>query len=425
MSDLTRSMDAAIAQMQYARTLAGPPTIKVTAGATLQPIIDRAPDGSSIVMEDAIYQGSIIVKPSISLETTHVLPNRRISPAECTVSIVGSPGTDAVTVLGNDVSMLGIGVLTPESTHALVAVTGARFTFDRCVGIGSLTNGQHRGLMLNGDTAIVRGSYISECWRVGQDAQAICGWDGTKHITIDDCYLAGGGMAVMFGGADSLSSSRVPTDIKITRSILTKNPAWYAKSAQIKNALELKCADGFVMQDCVLEYAGVSESQGGYLIVLKSANQGNKAPWTVVQNVLIERVTARYGGGCVSLVGQDGSNPAVKMNHVRIQNVAFTDIDPTGITGGRGWGFQWSSAPESVSIQNCTVQHKNMSADMYFENPPPPKMVLQNIKGMLPKTSYYGVKIDGGGSGFAAVQAWAPDALINVTALDTGATGNP
>jgi hypothetical protein len=186
----------------------------------------------------------------------------------------------------------------------------------------------------------------------------------------------------------------------------------------------LKCIDGFTFTDNVAEYAG--SAQGGYPLVLKSANQDGTAPWSVTQNVRIERNVFRHSGGGASFVGQDGSNPAVKMNHVEIRNNLFDDIDPTTAPGGGdGRGFIFQSAVDHLTIDSNTINAKNMAAEMYFIGPPPTALVLKNIKGILPKTSLYGIKIDADGSGLAAVQTWAPDALIQITPTDMGAVGYP
>lgn len=399
--------------------------IQLSPGANVQNAVNAAPAGALISLDPGVYVGALTLTKRVRLMAALPPPAGRVTATAPTATIMGIPGADAITVTGDDIELIGLRVLAPSPDKQLIGVTGARFTLRQCAALGSPTAGQHRGVMLNGDTALIVDCFIDDCWNVGRDCQAIGGWDGTKNITIENCYLGGGAQSVMFGGADSTSVDRIPTNIKIINSTLSKNPAWYAKNAQIKCALELKCVNGFVMQDCTLEYAGISEGQGAYLMVLKSANQNNTAPWTVVQNVLIERCLARYGGGFAAFIGQDGSNPAVHLNHVTLRNVAFTDIDPTGITKGHGHGFMFQSATDAVTLEAVTIQHKNMNDDMYFIAPQPTTMVLRNIKGVLPQTSHYGVKIDAGGSGLDALQKWAPDAVIAITAQDAGAVGYP
>lgn len=413
MDTLQTILDQTLTLVQRARVISAPP-IPVRAGASVQAAIDAAPLGAALQLEPgATFEGSLTLKNSVALQSYGL------------AHIRGSVGADAITVLGDNIALNGIRVTSPDATRQLVGVTGRQFTSVGNVLMGDVVSGQHRGLMLNGDGAVVLDTLIDQCWNVGRDAQAIGGWDGSKNIFIDNCKLYGGAQAVMFGGADSKDPSRVPTNITITRSLLSKRKEWYAQFAQIKTALELKSVIGFSIQDSVMEYAGTSAGQGGYTIVLKSTNQDGSAPWSTVKNVLIERCRARYGGGCVSFVGVDGSNPAIPMSNVTLRNVAFDSIDPMGITKGVGRGFTFQSAADRITLDAITYNAIDMTTDMYFIAPQPTLMVLRNIKGMLPKQSAYGVKIDAGGSGFAAVQAWAPDALIAVAAVDTGAVGVP
>ena len=62
--------------------------------------------------------------------------------------------------------------------------------------------GQKRGIALNAAAVTIRDSHISDCKGVGQDTQAIGGWNGPGPYTIENNYLEAAGENVMFGGAD-------------------------------------------------------------------------------------------------------------------------------------------------------------------------------------------------------------------------------
>src|SRR5581483_7829269 len=159
--------------------------------------------------------------------------------------------------------------------------------------------GQRRGIRAEGTATQIVRTYVGEIWRVGLETQAVGCSNGCNDLLIDDCTLMGAAQAFMAGGADSDSEAAMPQNITIRNSTLTKDPAWYTKHAQIKNALELKAAINVTVEDCLLEYAGISEGQGGYVIVLTPRNQDGHAPWSRVQNVLFNRCRARFGGGAV------------------------------------------------------------------------------------------------------------------------------
>jgi len=192
------------------------PVISVSRGASLQVAIDKAPDGATLSIEPGVYQGSLNIPKPLTMMTSVLLPPGRVSSLTPMVTVIGSQAADAISVPGSRVSMQGIGASSPDPSRQLVGVTGSQFSMKQCSLVGDTNSGQHRGLMLNGDTALIGDCFIDNCFSVGRDAQAIGGWDGTKNITIDNCYLGGGGQSVMWGGADSTSSDRIPTNIAIT-----------------------------------------------------------------------------------------------------------------------------------------------------------------------------------------------------------------
>ena len=72
-----------------------------------------------------------------------------------------------------------------------------------------------RGIALNSAATTITGSYISDIKAVGQDSQAIAGWNGPGPYTITNNYLEAAGENLMFGGADPAVPGLVPADITI------------------------------------------------------------------------------------------------------------------------------------------------------------------------------------------------------------------
>ena len=62
--------------------------------------------------------------------------------------------------------------------------------------------GQKRGIALNAATVTISDSYVSDCKGVGQDTQAIGGWNGPGPYVIENNYLEAAGENVLFGGSD-------------------------------------------------------------------------------------------------------------------------------------------------------------------------------------------------------------------------------
>jgi len=395
--------------------------IPVTAGTPLQPLLDAAAAESVFILEAGTYTGSLVLRQPVTL-TAAVIPPGRATAAGTGVVIQGGTDEDAITVEGEAVTLRGLTVKTAHQNRQLVAVTGAHVTIDRCSLLGDPGFGAHRGIMLNGAGAFITQCHVDNIFDIGRDTQAISGWDGTRDVVIDDCYLEGAGEVVMFGGADATSPERMPTNIRITDCTLTKNPEWYARGAQIKNALELKCCVGFEMDNCILEYGGTAEGQGAYLILLSTRNQDGTAPWTTIQHVKISHCHCRHGGAGLKILGRDDGQESVPMTDVVLDEVMFSDIDP-GTYGGDARGICLLGGPDALTLQNITIEATYLGTSMYLIPPPmPTNLVLKNMKC---SPSEYGMKIDGGGSGVKAWQDAMPDAIIELTPQDVGATDYP
>jgi hypothetical protein len=396
--------------------------IPVAAGTPLQPVLDAAPDGSTLAVEPGTYTGSLVLRKPVTIQPSVPVPKGRATAAGVGVIIVGGTDEDAISIPGNDVTLCGLTVKTTNKSRQLVGFTGQNLELDRCSLLGDPGFGCHRGVMLNGASALVVQCHIDNVFDFGRDTQAISGWDGTRDIVIDDCYLEGAGEVVMFGGADSTSRERMPTNIRITNCTLTKNPEWYAKGVQIKNAFELKCAVNVVMENCILEYGGTAEGQGSYLILLSTRNQDGTAPWTTIQHVKISNCHCRYGGAGLKVLGRDDGQESVPMTDVVLDQVAFTDLDPDKY-GGDARGVCILGGPDALVLENITIESTRLGTTLYLIPPPyPTDLVLRNMK-MSP--SDYGMKIDGGGSGVAAWEEAMPDAVIELTPEDVGATDYP
>jgi hypothetical protein len=86
--------------------------------------------------------------------------------------------------------------------------------------------GQKRCVSLNAATVTIRDSHISDCKGVGNDTQAICGWNGPGPYLIENNYLEGAGENVMFGGADPAIPNLVPDDITFRYNLVSRPMSW-------------------------------------------------------------------------------------------------------------------------------------------------------------------------------------------------------
>jgi hypothetical protein len=404
-----------------------PAPTPVPVGSNLQALVANARDGAVFSLEAGNYTvgEGLILDKAVTLQTAALMPGGRRPRSWQPVWLTGSGDATVqhrATGSAQGATLRGIGVRNLVAEHELVADTGLGLTLDRCLLLGDAQRGQHRGIEANGVGLTVRQCTIDDIFAIGRDTQAIMGWNGTQNLVVEDCLLSAAGEAVMFGGATAVDAAHNPQTIRLAGCTLSKKVAWYAAGAQIKTALELKNATHVIVQDCILEYAGTAEGQGAYLIVLTPRNQDGDTPWATVGDVLIERCVARFGGGCVNFLGTDSEHPSGPLDGVALRNVLFDHIDSTQVWKGSGRCFQFGDAPRHVTLDGLTVRGANLAASGYFYGAPPVGLRVRNV--ITPETTY-GMKIDGGGMGLAAVRAYAPDAVFELAATDTGASGYP
>lgn len=414
--------------------------IEVPLGASLQTAIDAADAGAVLLLDAGAYEGSITIRKPLTLRTRNlagvtvgpIMPTEIVGTTEATITCASQDSSDWI-------HLEGLGVSSTRTDGDLIVVTGVQTAMDRVACWGHPVEGAHRGMLLQGQAMRLRNIWIDDIFGYGRECAGIGGWDGTADLDIDGAYICAAGMAVMFGGADSASAERMPRDIRIVHFHFTKKPAWYSMTSGgqaivIKNAFELKVGRNVYVADGVMEYAGVSQGQDGYLIVLTVRNQNGDAPWSTLCDVTIERVAARYGGGCVSFLGRDDREgyDSEQCDHITLRNCTFDAIDPQGITGGAGRCFTFNHAPKGVTLEAITVHGRNLHSLGYFppagKTPPREPVGLTLCNWQYPTTKY-GWKIDAGGGdvppAHAAISAYMPDLTYAITATDPGAVGAP
>jgi hypothetical protein len=392
--------------------------IRLHPGQPVQAALDLADAGAVIELEPGTYEGSLVFRRPVTLRpTVPVPPGRRARDFEpVTLTSAG----DTVRIVGPDVVHLGLAYRStaPLQTIVTIAAGAERTILDRPLVLGHPVTGQRRGIRADGTGTRILGAYVDDCFLPMKDTQAVYGANGTRDLMIDDGYFSAGAETIMFGGEDSSSEDKMPRGIVITNSVLTKNPAWYAMGVQIKNAFELKSAADVYVADTELGYAGISEGQGGYICVLTVRNQNGKAPWSTIQHVVMERITAHHGAGAVNFLGRDSNHESGTMSDVILRDWTVTDLDPQGITKGAGWLFLMQRAPQTVTIERFAATGQNMRAGLYVDGvgkAPPVGVVMRSVR--MPKCTYP-FKINDGGATLAAMQAYMPDAIFE--SIETG-----
>src|SRR5262249_55688190 len=91
---------------------------------------------------------------------------------------------------------------------------------DRCYIHGWYGHYLKRGIALNSAATDITNSYIAEVHAMGQDTQAIGGWNGPGPFRILNNYLEAAGENVMFGGALPTITGLVPSNIEFRQNLL-------------------------------------------------------------------------------------------------------------------------------------------------------------------------------------------------------------
>jgi len=414
MTTTALTLSALDAQVQRVRALLAERTgavWPVKPGNSLQSVIDLMAPGGTIALEAGTYLGGVRVWKPCCIRPAMDIPLARAT-ADRPVTLLS--GGETLQIVGPDVTVMGLAARSTNPDSTIVSVKGPRAVLDRLAVLGDPLKGQKRGVALNGTTALMAGCLVDDCWRDQMDAQAVATWDGGTHLTITDCALYGSGQSFLAGGSDPSSTDRTPDDILIEHCLLSKKREWYGK-AWIKCALELKNVRGFVCRESVLEYGGTSDGQDGYIIVLTVRNQSGTAPWSTIEDVLLEDLTCRYGGGGISILGRDTRRSGI-MSRVTVRNVRFADLDPTGVAGGVGRLVTINGGPDRLTLEDVSGMGEHMTAGLYVVGagkPAPTQLVVHGfdlVTHSVPVPP--DVKIDAGGTGLAALHAYAPDAII-------------
>ena len=350
-------------------------TIFVKAGGNLQAAIDRARSGDTIVLQaGAAYVGSFTLpnKPGsefITIQSSEIakLPKDgvRISPQDAVLmpkilsrgnsesAIKTAPNAHHYRFIGIEFAPNG-----GDYVYNLVALgtdnqtaeeTPRAFEFDRCYMHPNAKGKTRRGVMLNSADTIIKNSYIAGFAYREEETQAIAGWNGAGGYKIINNYLEAGAENILFGGADPSIKNLVPTDIEIRNNFMTKPPEWRGKVG-IKCTFELKNARNVRIIGNIIE-----NSFDEMAIRLTVRNENGTAPWSVVEDVLMQNNIIRTSGGGINFLGNDDIHPSATMKRVQIINNLFENLDSKKF--GADGRFITISGGEDITVANNTIFH--------------------------------------------------------------------
>ena len=201
----------------------------ISAGGDLQAAINRARPGDVIELEPgALYIGNftlpatsgsqyITIRSSASssrfpldgrVGPEHARWMPRLRSPNSAAALATQPGAHhwRLRWLAFEANAGGVGdiILLGDGSDAQRDLSSVphHLELDGLIVRGDPARGQKRAIALNSGTTTIRNSDIREIKAVGQDSQAICGWNGPGPFVIENNYLEAAGEVVMFGGAD-------------------------------------------------------------------------------------------------------------------------------------------------------------------------------------------------------------------------------
>jgi hypothetical protein len=421
-------------------------TITVPANGDLQAALDQARQGDIILLQPgATYEGNFVLRPKDGtrpilmrtasddrrlpgtadridpalspllpkLKSPNNQPALRTSPGAShwrivLIEFVGTGATGDIVALGDGSSAQRDLESIPED-----------ILLDRVVIRGDPDRGHKRGIALNSASTTIRNSYIGDIKAIGQETQAIAGWNGPGPYVIENNFLEAAGIGILFGGADPAIPDLIPSDILIRRNLITKNTAWRGARWTVKNLLELKSARRVVIEGNTLENCW-SAAQPGYAVLFTVRNSGGRAPWTTVEHVVFRNNVVRHSAGGINILGFDNLAQSGTMSDIKIQNNLFDDINHRN-WGGNGLFLQIGNAPGSVLIDHNTIVHTGNVITAYGEKNktaiPIPDFRFTNN---LAQHNAYGIFGNGVGYGMRAIQTYFPDGMIRSNVLAGG-----
>jgi hypothetical protein len=358
-----------------------PHAVTVQTADDLYRALASARGGQTILLQaGTTYVGNFVLPARSESDTAVItirtdvarLPEgRRITPAAArSLARIQSPnaqpalataaGTHNWTIelveFGPNANGIGDIITLGDSSERSIAQVPSQLTLDRIYVHGDPVAGQKRGIALNSASTKIINSYISDIKTIGQDSQAIAGWNGPGGYLIQNNFLEAAGENVMFGGGDPAIIGLTPTDITVKNNTMSKPLAWRDPDApkwQIKNLFELKNAASVVIENNIFE-RNWPQAQSGYAILFTVRNQDGGCGWCQVRDVQFRNNIVRDVAAGFQILGIDPIAPSRQTTHVVISNNVFDGIDKAK-WGGDGYFLQITDNARDITIDHNTI----------------------------------------------------------------------
>lgn len=289
------------------------------------------------------------------------------------------------------------------------------FILDRCY-IHKHPDGNVRnGIEIHSAETTIINSHFSEIFDSNSESHLIAGWNGPGPFKINNNFLEGASINILFGGAEPTIQNLIPSDIEFRHNTVRKPEGWFQNSQMsVKNLFELKNARRVLVDRNLFENIWAS-GQDGTAIVLTPKSGGDAVPWTTVEDVMFSNNIVRraFGGVRITRGNEGPENPPQR---IKIVNNLFADIDPAAwcISCGAGNGKFMpvlDGSRDTVIDHNTILQSGNIISAGETQNT---GFVYTNN---LTLHNEYGVKGAGASIGNGTLQAYFPNAQFQRNAI--------
>jgi hypothetical protein len=237
---------------------------------------------------------------------------------------------------------------------------------DRLYIHGAPLLGQKRGIALNARDVTIRGCHISDIKAVGQDTQAIGGWNGPGPYLIENNYLEAAGENVMFGGAVPFIPGVIADGVTVRRNYVSRPVSWRSPIvATPQNVHALGVAGGGTLPPGAYAYRVVARRPAGQTTVARST-ASSEVRATVPADAPSGRVTIAWSAVPDATEYYVYGRTTGQDMYWRVTGTMFVDTG-TGGTAGKvptSAGTTWTvknlfelKAARNVKIEFNTFEH--------------------------------------------------------------------
>lgn len=272
------------------RVARGGQVVCLAAGATysaaLLPARASGDTGTIVVRTSgfAVPEGSRVTPAVTGLATI------RTGNSECALRT--TPGTHGwylaglrfTTTAPMTYNIVCLGIRGPEQTT--LASVPQRLILSRVIVDGGAAQIQNCLTLNSGATAIVD-SWLMNCHGKGIESHGIASYDGPGPHLVQNNYIDGSGINLLWGGATPGIANMRASDITVRRNHLTKPLAWKGDWTA-KNLLETKNVNRILVEENVLENSW-TDAQTGIGVLFKSANDQGTCNWCQTTDVTYRR----------------------------------------------------------------------------------------------------------------------------------------